>query len=314
MTLLRRRSVFAAKTETTIGTAESLTASEAVYNARDFSIVPNIPMTRREGQGGFNYLKSIPEGMMGTCSLVHDLTYDGTNLPNWASVLLPACGFVESSNVFSPVSRAPGGSGLPKTITIGHYHDGKLKRLSGAMGNAVFTFPTGKVGFVTFTFTGKYFEDETDATLLAPTYPTAAAIRVADGTLTWDSVAMCTSQVTVDLGNQVVMRECIQDGDRTGYASALVSNRVPVISADPEAVLVATQNRDQDWTIPTTAALAITLNCSVDATVAINVPTAQIENKALGNRNDIITDDITWLATQGSSHDTELNITFTPDS
>ena len=52
MPLLRRRAVFAAKTETTVGTAETITASEGAYNARDFSIQPTVAVTRREGQGG----------------------------------------------------------------------------------------------------------------------------------------------------------------------------------------------------------------------------------------------------------------------
>lgn len=123
MPLLRRRAVFAAKTETTIGTAESLTGAEGVYNARDFMIQPNVAFTRREGQGGFNHLTSIPEGMTGTCTIVHDLSYDGTTIPSWASVLLPACGWVDTAGTFSPVSAGPGAS--VKTLTIGHYKDGK---------------------------------------------------------------------------------------------------------------------------------------------------------------------------------------------
>ena len=50
--LLRRRRVFAAKVEATVGTAESLTGAEAAFNAEDFVIQPNIAMTRRQGQGG----------------------------------------------------------------------------------------------------------------------------------------------------------------------------------------------------------------------------------------------------------------------
>jgi len=72
MPLLRRRAVFAAKVESTIGTAESLSGTEGVYNARDFMIQPNVAFTRREGQGGFNYLTSIAEGMTGTCTIIHD--------------------------------------------------------------------------------------------------------------------------------------------------------------------------------------------------------------------------------------------------
>ena len=308
MPLLRRKSVFAAKVETAIGTAETLTASEAVFNARDFKISPNIPMTRREGQGGFNYLESVPEGMQGTCVITHELTYDGTNVPTWASVLLPACGFVDTAGVFSPVSEGPGSNA--KTITIGQYFDGKLRRLSGAMGNFVITCPTGKGAMIVFTFTGKYFENETDATILAPTYPTASVLRFADGTVTWNSVALCTASVAVDAGNSVIMRECAETGNRTGYVSALVTNRTPIITADPESVLVATQDRDAQWIAMTTAAFALTMNGAGNSTVVIDAPAAQIENKQQGDRGDMITDDITWLCTEDTTPDGELTLTF----
>ena len=145
MPLLRRRAVFAAKVEATVGTAESITASEGAFNARDFSIQPTVAVTRREGQGGFNHIAGIPEGMMGTCSIVHDLSYDGTTIPTWASVLLPACGWVDTSGTFSPVSQGPGSGGV-KTLTLAHYKDGKRSLLSGAMGTFKISCPTGKMG------------------------------------------------------------------------------------------------------------------------------------------------------------------------
>lgn len=144
MPLLRRRAVFAAKVETTVGTAETITASEGAYNARDFSIQPTVAVTRREGQGGFNYLAGIPEGMMGTCTIVHDLSYDGTTIPSWASVLLPACGWVDTAGTFSPVSEGPGGSGGVKTLTIAHYKDGKRSLLSGRWARSKFRAPQEK--------------------------------------------------------------------------------------------------------------------------------------------------------------------------
>jgi hypothetical protein len=44
--------------------------------------------------------------------------------------------------------------------------------------------------------------------------------------------------------------------------------------------------------------------------ITVAAPKAQLENKQQGNRNDINTDDLTWLATAGTSADTELTITF----
>lgn len=308
MPLLRRRAVFAAKVEATVGTAESITASEGAFNARDFSIQPTVAVTRREGQGGFNHLAGIPEGMMGTCSIVHDLSYDGTTIPTWASVLLPACGWVDTSGTFSPVSQGPGSGGV-KTLTLAHYKDGKRSLLSGAMGTFKISCPTGKMAFITFTFTGKYSSNETDLTIIAPTYPTALPLRFSPGVLTWNSVDLCTSSVEVDAGNSVIMRECVDVADRTGYKSAIVTNRAPVITADPESVLVATQDREAHWLSSLPYAFSMRVGVSA-ASIVIAAPKAQLENKQQGNRSDMMTDDLTWLATAGSAVDTELTIAF----
>jgi hypothetical protein len=309
MPLLRRKSVFAAKVETTVGTAESLTSAEGVFNARDFDIQPNIAVTRREGQGGFNYLAGIPEGMQGTAKIVHDLAYNGTDIPTWASVLLPACGWVDTAGVFSPVTQGPGGAAGVKTLTIGHYKDGKRALLSGAMGTFKIVCPTGKLAYIEFTFTGKYSTNETDTAIIAPTYPTTLPMRFAAGALTWNSVALCTSNVEVDAGNSVVMRECVNATDRSGFVSAIVTNRQPVITADPESVLVATQDREAHWLSSLPYALSITVGAS-GSSIVIAAPKAQLENKQQGNRNDMMTDDLTWLATAGAAADTELTITF----
>jgi hypothetical protein len=46
------------------------------------------------------------------------------------------------------------------------------------------------------------------------------------------------------------------------------------------------------------------------ASIVIAAPKAQLENKQQGNRSDMMTDDVTWLATAGSAVDTELTIAF----
>jgi hypothetical protein len=309
--LLSRRSVFAAKLEGTVGTAEALSGADGVFNARDFQIVPSIPFERREGQGGFNHLKSVPGPMQGTCSITHDLQYDGTNIPNWASVLLPACGWVNTAGVFAPVSRGPGTTtSLPRTLTIGHYFDGKLRRLSGAMGTFVINLPTGQTPSITYTFTGKYFENETDATLLAPTYPAQDNLRFANGSLTWASANLCTATLTFDAGNEVIMRECVNATDRTGFASAIVTNRAPIITADPESVRVTDANRELQWVNGTTGALTATINGPGNSTLVISAPAAQLEINNPGDRSNIVIDNLTWLATRATNPDEELTITF----
>jgi hypothetical protein len=178
------------------------------------------------------------------------------------------------------------------------------------MGTFKFVFPTGKQAYVEFTFTGKYSSNETDTALIAPTYPTVLPLRFAAGALTWNSVALCTASLEVDAGNTVIMRECVNASDRSGFISAIVTNRAPIITADPESVLLAGQDRDLLWLTSQPEPLLITINGTGNSTIVISAPEAQLENKQQGARNDMLTDDLTWLATAGSAVDTELSITF----
>lgn len=307
MPLLRRRSVFAAKVEATIGTAESLTAAEGVFNAMDLQIQPNITMEEREGQGGFNYNASVPGIRSGTATFSTEAYYDGSTIPPWASVLLPGCGFVETAGTFAPVSRGPGGSGLPKTLTIGGYVDGVYRVLSGCMGTFTIDLPTGRMVKFNWTFQGKWV-NPTDVAIIDPTFPTTLPMRMAAGSVSWSSTNICVENVTVDAGNEVVLRECA--GDLTGLRSALVVNRKPMITANPEMVLVATQNRHSQWLTPTRGALVVTTGGSGENRLVITAPQAQIQNIQQGERSGLLTDEITWMATASDDPDEELTIQF----
>ena len=55
--LLKRKSVIAAKVETTVGTEESLTASEGNFNPYNITVTPAIEVEEREDPGSFNRRK-----------------------------------------------------------------------------------------------------------------------------------------------------------------------------------------------------------------------------------------------------------------
>lgn len=307
MPLLKRKRVMAAKVETTIGTAESLTASEGAFNAYNVMIQPTIEVEEREGQGGFGYLPGSPGARQGVATFRTDLGWDGTStMPTWASVLLPACGFVETSQVYTPRSEAPGSN--VKTLTIGCYIDGVLKRIAGAVGTFQLVLPTGRMGYIDWTFTGVW-QAPTDASIIAPTYPTASPIRFASATATYDGVAQRVEQVTIDAGNEVVMRE--DPTTAAGYISALITNRKPIISAAPESQLVATDDTYGDWIAAAQAEWEIELDGPNGSTITISAPKAQIQNAQEGDRNRMVTNDIEWFCGKnGATHDEELSITF----
>ena len=178
--LLKKQRCLAIATETTIGTAPSLSASDAALNAYDVMIQANITNEQRQRQGGFGQLESVPGIRQGTATFRTEVYGDGAGgVPLWASVLLPACGWVDSSGTFSPTTEAPGSN--VKTITLASYQAGRRKLLTGAMGTFVMTFASGKPVTIDWTFTGIY-NAPTDLAILSPTYPTqnSTAIRIID--------------------------------------------------------------------------------------------------------------------------------------
>jgi hypothetical protein len=308
MPLLKRKRVLAAKIETTIGTPIALAGDDGAFNVYDPIIQATVAMVQREGQGGFGMLPSVTEGHIGTANFRTYLEWDGTATePAWADTFLPACGWVKSGQVYSPRSEAPGAN--VKTLTIGCYVDGVFKSIAGAMGTFVVTLPTGKPGYIDWTFTG-VLQAYSDVALISPTYPTAMPLRFAGGLAEWNDVNLCVSQATINANNEVVMREC--PTTEAGYISAIVTNRVPTVSIDPEAVTVAAQNRWSAWLASTEYALELDVGGPTNSQLEFNAPKAQIINNQEADRGRMVTDTIEFQCNKnGATHDEELTITFT---
>lgn len=312
MPLLKRKRVLAAKVEATPGTAEALTNAEGAFNVYDLMIQPSIEVEGREQQGSFAALPGVPGARTGKATFKVDLGWDGTStIPSWASVFLPACGYVDSSGTLTPRSEAPGSN--VKTLTIAAYVDGVKKAIAGAVGNVKFTFPTGKMAYAEFEFTGKWVAP-TDVALITPTYPTASPLRFAAGTCLLNSVAQKVSQVQFDAGNQVKLLE--DPADATGFSYALITNREPKWTLDPESVLVATSNQDRfgAWLAATEWAFALTLDGPTTSTLAFESDKCQIVNIQEADRERVVVDQLELRVLRNTSADTDVQIIFTEAS
>jgi hypothetical protein len=308
MTLLKRKRVLAAKIEATPGTAETLAGADAAFNAYNIMAQQEIEFESREAQGGFGMHTSVSGGRKGRITFSVDASWDGTATePSWADTFLPACGWVKSGQVFTPRTEVPGTN--VKTLTIAVYQDGMRKILSGAAGTFTMVNPTGRTAVFNFDFMGIWVPP-TDIALLAPTYPTALGLRYASSTTTWDSVALCLENITLDSGNTVIVKECASSA--SGYDHAIITNRVVTVTGNPEAELVATQNRFNQLIINSEAALTWNLDGPTNSVLTIAAPKAQIIALTEGDRNGLVTDDITWQCNRnGSNIDQEVSMTFT---
>tara|TARA_R110000868_G_scaffold290945_3_gene551164 strand:+ start:824 stop:1762 length:939 start_codon:yes stop_codon:yes gene_type:complete len=309
MPLLRRKSVLAAKIESTSGTAESLAAADAAFNVFDLTMTPTIAMTPRPSQGSFSSLPAVPELYGGTCTFRTEIYGSGAGgVPGWASTFLPACGWTAAGGVFTPKSELPGSA--VKTLTLGAYIDGNRILMRGCSGTFTMTFETGKIASINWTFTGVWAGSSAQ-TLLAPTYPTALPLRVGNATFTFGSgYSPCFQSLTLDAGNTVVLRECATNTDSSGYASAVITNRLPTGTVNPESELDGTKDNYDLWTSMTEEAVAFSIQNATDK-FAVAAPKAQRTNVQMGDRNGLVTDEITFQCNKSAAAgNDELSFTF----
>lgn len=311
MTLLTRRRVLAAKIETTIGTAISISATDAAFNVYDLKMDPVISFDEREGQAGFSHKTGTLGARMGRCTFRTDLM-GGASIPLYLATFLPACGFVETATVFSPQSQPPTASGGVKTLTMGCYIDGVKKALRGAMGNCRIEFTAGQPAQMFWDFMG-IWETVADVAILAPNYTDDSPLRFASSSLAIDAAGTPytprVSKLTLDFGNQV---EMLQDStDVSGYRHAIITGRRVNGSMDPEGTLVATRDWYGIWLARTEKSLSWTLGTTGNS-VAFSIPKMQQRNLQESDRNKVYAEAVEFQGNRSAdAGDDELTLTVT---
>ena len=297
--LFTRKSVFAAKVEAVIGTAETLTNAEAAYNVFDFQIQPTAEFLQRERQGGFGQLAGVVGLQSGTATFRTEAYGDGAGgVPAWANVLLPAVGMPSpTTGFFRAATEAPGTN--VKTLTIGGYQDGIFKSIRGAVGNVQIVIEPGKPVSFNWTFMGAWNAVSNQA-ILSPTYPTRLPILAKSGLTAIGSYNPCYSSLTIDLGNTMEARQCIASAG--GLNSFVISGRNITGTIDPETKLVNVFDPYGDW-LSSTARTFSTIVADADDQIAFNtnsVAAFQITSPQESDRNGIKTDTVNFQILQDS--------------
>lgn len=309
MPLLRRIRTLAAKIESTAGTAESLTGSDGAFNIYNPIIQPNVELEQRERQGGFAMLAAISGQRIGTATFQTDIEWDGTATePAWADTFFPACGFVKSGGTYSATDEVPGSN--VKTLTIGLYENGLYKQLHGCMGNFEVVLPTGRRGYINWTFQGVW-TTPSDVSIISPTYPTDEAYKYSSATTAFNSNNLCVEQITFNSGNVITAKQCADNDAGVDYF--LVTSRQPTATASPEADLVANADHYGDLLSHTEAELTATLTGNTGDAIEFEFKKAQVQSIAESEREGIQTDDITWQANyDGAGSVFNINFAVTP--
>jgi hypothetical protein len=308
MTMATRYSIFGAKIETTPGTAETLLAADGAWNIMEAEMNANIDVSVRPIQGTFRKLPGVAGARGATCTFSLEVIGTGAGgVPAWATTFLAACGIVNSAGVLTPRNENPGTN--VKTLTLGLWEmDGtgqRLKTMVGCMGNVTFEITPGETVRMNFTFTGVW-SGVTNTSVISPTYPTLLPLRAASGAFTINSIAQTFGACTFDVGNTVVLRPSI--ATVSGFSHAIITDRTPTFTFDPEARLVAAEDVYGEWIASTTRALSCQFQNATDR-VTIAAPAVQRMTIANGDRDGIRTDNQTLQCCRDGAN-AEFSITF----
>lgn len=311
MTLLRKKSLIAAKLEGTIGTVETLTAAEAAFITINPELIPEADEHARQAPGTLSPLASVIGARRGTATFEIEMQGKGSaGSPAWASVFLPACGLWDDSNTWKLISGAPSlTAGNPRTITVGRYVDGLAYKLAGAMARkATIILENGMPPRLSLELLGKY-SAVADATMLAPTLPSVVPPRCNSLTATINSAAVRCNKIEIDLGLETILREDVTDA--TGYFAACITGRRITVAIEPEAELVATRDDFGLWLAGTTQAVSIVVGTDQYNRFTITIPAAQRLSPRPGDRGGVLTTGLTLQACRSAANDDEMTLAFT---
>jgi hypothetical protein len=204
------------------------------------------------------------------------------------------------------------------SLTLYVYFDGLLHKMTGARGTFTVEGEAGNFAIANFTFTGDYV-DPIDAALpttavFETTIPAQVELAnlVAAGGENDVDYDLCAQSFSIDIGNNVVIRDCINENESVG--GAIITGRAPTAQFNPETELEATHPFWGNLSSAAKVSFSVRVGTVQGNVVTFWAPFAQYTTLAYANRNDIRAYDVSMrLATdtdKGTSGNDELRITF----
>lgn len=311
--ILSNRVVLAAKAETTEGTAIALTGADANNLIAAPKYDADIPMFKRMFlDNSLSPQKMIATTRAGAVSFRCEVKGSGTagTAPSIGK-LLKACGFGETVVAGTSVTYAPI-SALANidALTLATYRDGIRKAIKGARGNVKYSAKSGEPGMLEFEFIGVK-DTITDAAILTPSgVQTTIPPPLLSAAFSFAGFAAIISQLAFDMANVLERRTDINQS--SGFISALLTNREPKGSFDPEDELVATHDFYGRWEANTTGSLTWKHGSTAGNICTFSAPACQYTKIAEADRNGIATLNTDFLMARNSTAgDDELSIAFT---
>jgi len=202
---------------------------------------------------GFNNV-GVHGNEIGRCRFRTELRGNGsTGLEAGVGILLQACGYKLATATYTlPTSSVTN----QKTISIDVFEDGKLKSLAGCMGTCqIEAAIPGKAVYLTCEFFGRWIAPTASA---LPAFAPSTTKPMKMASFTAGGSAKAISRFALDSGNAVVPAP---DPNGTGQiTSYIITQSLPRLQVDPDAVLPATWDVDGIRQARTTFAMVATFS------------------------------------------------------
>lgn len=244
MPIHTRGRVIAFDGEATPGTAETITAVDGatIIMARNARVTPRVDVVDREQQGSLAYHTSVLGAKAAdvAASLLGIGSGTNTGLVLFHDLLL-ASGLTHtvggSSVSYVPLLGATATATFAMFKGPGAGSAGVKRTAAGAMFNLTITGRTGQAPEFAFEGSGVYF-GQTNVTVISPTYLALHPPKWMGGTCTVGGTTVHPASFTLNLNNQIVLRESPSavdaDSRGTGYIAAWVANTRTTLTLDPE--------------------------------------------------------------------------------
>lgn len=234
---------------------------------------------------------ALPNGATVTPTIGTSLDVGDT----WTIALTPA------GYEFEPVSDDM------DSATLHLNRDGVLHKMTGCRGSFSIQGTGGQYAQFNFTFTGSYVQPEDDA-MPDPTYETTKPVQVELAQLTVGAYGeFAAAEFSMDMANDVQIREDINAAN--AYAGAVIVGRKPTFTMNPEAILEADHPVWANLASGAELVAGLKVGTVKGNVVAIDLPNMQYTNVQYGNRNNILTYDITCNLARVTGND-EVKISF----
>lgn len=319
--MLTKRRALGFKLEAVEGTAETITAAEAIL-VEDLQFSPQVEsLLRNPHLTTLSRQSPVAGRAQGSMSFRVQM-YGGSGAgaaPFWGA-LLQACGCAETIVTSASVSYKPASSSL-KSVTIKAFMDGVSFRIKGARGTVSAEYVAGQIPMLSFTFSG-LFEPAIDvnsyideASLVGSAFPAfqpkpfKAALLKIEGTY-----KAIVRQLRWDLAVQLAYTP---DANVTSFKRVDITGRTPTGEINVEAVTKATY----DFFTKLANKTALQIQCftgaddSGNGTGSLNAMTDSTKSWPTNKWNTfILRDSANTVFTITASTATALTVSGTPAS